>query len=177
MEQGKSVDADGGDFNHMSFTEELKSRADLIKAYCDTAKSYIQISAAALALPIVFTQAMFGKEAAEKGFRATGVPLSLVLAWISFLLTIGFGLLYQWLAIRLMWDDLCTTQITWENKAKPGYRTTSWVPQFGWLNRSFFTVVWCYFFTGRNPVCLVRCPLIATIGDRPGSFEIVPVTQ
>jgi hypothetical protein len=137
MKQGKSVDADGGDLNHMSFTEEFKSRADLIKAYCDTAKSYIQISAAALALPIVFTQAMFGKEAAEKGFRATGVPLSLVLAWISFLLTIGFGLLYQWLAIRLMWDDLCTTQITWENKAKPGYRTTSWVPQFGWLNRSF----------------------------------------
>jgi len=120
----------------MSYKDEFKSRVDLMKAFCGTAKTYIQLSAAALALPMVFTQAMLGKDAVEKGLRAVGVPCSLVLASISFLIAIAFGLLYQWLAIRLVWDELHRAQITDQNIAEPGFRTTWWVPQLRWLNRS-----------------------------------------
>ena len=122
--------------NRMSYTDEFKSRVDLIKAFCETAKTYIQISSAALALPMLFAQAILGKEAAEKGLRAVGVPSSLVLAWISFLLAIGLGLLYQWLAIRLVWDELHRAQTTEQNVTEAGYRTTWWVPRFRRLNRS-----------------------------------------
>ena len=141
--------------NRMSFTDELKSRMDLIKAYCETAKTYIQISSAALALPLVFNQAILGKEAAEKGLGAVGVPCSLVLAWISFLLAIGFGLAYQWLAIRLMWDELHRAQITDQNIAKPGFRTTWWVPQLRWLNRSILYGCMLGFFYLGAILCVV----------------------
>ncbi|MGH9774382.1 MAG: hypothetical protein ACRD50_05480 [Candidatus Acidiferrales bacterium] len=135
--------------NRMSYTEEFKSRVDLMKAFCETAKTYIQISSAALALPILFTQALLGKEAAERGLRTVGVPSSLVLAWISFLLAVGFGLLYQWLAIRLMWDELHRVQIAHQNITKPGFRTTWWVPQLRWLNRSLlYGCMLVFFYVG-----------------------------
>jgi hypothetical protein len=135
--------------NRMSYEEGFKSRMDLIKAFCETAKSYIQISSAALALPILFTQAVLGKEAAEKGVRAVGLPCSLVLAWISFLLAIGFGLLYQWLAVRLMWDELHRTQVTDRNITRPRFRRTWWVPEFRWLNRSLpFGCMLVFFYLG-----------------------------
>jgi hypothetical protein len=120
----------------MSYTDEFKSRVDLMKAFCETAKSYIQISAAGLALPLVFTQAFLGQDIADKGLRAVGTPWSLVLAWIFFLLAIAFGLVYQWLAIRLVWDELHTIQTTDQQVAKPGFRQTWWVPQFQGVNRS-----------------------------------------
>ena len=122
--------------DRMSYADEFKSRVDLMKAFCDTAKTYIQISFAALALPMVFTQAILGKETAERGLRAVGVPCGLILAWIFFLLAIAFGLGYQWLAIRLVWEELHRVQITDQKAAEPGFRTTWWVPQFRWLNRS-----------------------------------------
>jgi hypothetical protein len=131
-----AIEAEGPQPNRMSYTDEFKSRVDLTKAFCDTAKTYVQISSAALALPMVFTQALLGREAAERGLRGVGVPCSLILAWISFLLAIAFGLAYQWLSIRLVWDDLHRTQITGQNAAEPGFRTTWWVPQLRWLNRS-----------------------------------------
>jgi len=120
----------------MSEAETFKLRVDLTKAYCETAKAYVQISSAGLALPLFFTQAIFGKDAAEKGIRLAGLPCSIVLAWIFFLLAIAFGLLYQWLSIRLMWDQLHESQRTSKNCDKPGFRQTWWVPRFGWLNRS-----------------------------------------
>ncbi len=137
MTPDNAIGAGGVAPNRMSYTEEFKSRVDLMKAFCETAKTYIQISSAALALPMLFSRAVLGKEAAERGIRAVGVPCSLVLAWISFLLAIGFGLAYQWLAIRLTWDELHRAQITDQNIAQPGFRTTWWVPQLRWLNRSF----------------------------------------
>jgi hypothetical protein len=130
----------------MSYTDEFKSRVDLIKAFCETAKTYIQISSGALALPMLFTQAVLGKEAAERGLRAVGVPCSLVLAWISFLLAILFGLTYQWLAIKLVWNELHGAQITDQNIAQPGFRTTWWVPQLQRLNRSFLYGCMLVFF-------------------------------
>src|SRR5579864_2993369 len=124
----------------MSFAEEFKSKVEITKAFCDTAKSYIQISAAGLALPIVFTQALLGKEAAERGIRAVGLPCSLKLSWLSFLLAIGFGLLYQWLAIRAVWGELHEAQFTKDKAAQRGFRTTAWIPQFRDFNRSIYMV-------------------------------------
>ena len=146
MTLDNGIGAAGAAPNRMCYTEEFKSRVDLIKAFCETAKTYIQISSAALALPMLFTQAVLGKEAAERGLLAVGVPRSLVLAWISFLLAIGFGLAYQWLAIRLMWDELHRGQITEQNRAQPGFRTTRWVPQLRSLNRSFLYGCMLVFF-------------------------------
>lgn len=120
----------------MSYTEEFKARLDLAKAFAETANSYIQISAAALALPVIFTQAMFGQKAAEKGLVVIGVPCSLFMAWLCFLLTIGFGLLYRWLVIRRVWDELHQVQITKDNAASPGFRTTWWVMPLGKFNLS-----------------------------------------
>lgn len=133
--------------DRMSHTEMFKTRVDLMKAFCETAKAYVQISSAALALPLVFTQAVLGKEVADGGLRAAGVPLTLALAWIAFLLAVGFGLLYQWLAIRLMWDELHGVHRTKRNVAKAGFRTTWWVPQFRWLNRSILYggMVMCFY--------------------------------
>ena len=120
----------------MPYIDEFKSRFDLKKAFCDTAKNYIQISSAALALPIIFTQSIFGKDAAEKGFWVGGVPFSLGSCWVCFLIAIGLGLAYQWLVIRGSWDELHAAQITERNAAQPGFRTTWWVPQFRNFNRS-----------------------------------------
>jgi hypothetical protein len=129
-------DSVGTEGDCMSYTEEFRTRVDLMKAFCDTAKAYIQIGSAALVLPILFTQVLLGREVAEKGLRDTGMPRSLILSWIFFLLAIGFGLAYQWLAIRLMWDELHREQVTDHNVAQPGFRITWWVPQLRWLNRS-----------------------------------------
>jgi hypothetical protein len=79
----------------MSYTDFFKARAELVKAYCESAKSYIQISSAALALPLLFTQALLGEHAAKQGLYAIGVPWSLAAAWLSFLLAIAFGLAYS----------------------------------------------------------------------------------
>jgi len=123
--------------DRMSYTQFFKARAELTKAFCDTAKTYIQISSAALALPILFTQAFYGKGTAERGLQTFGIAPSLVLAWISFLLAIGFGLAYQWLSIRRMWDQLHSCYMTPENCKTWGFRTTPGIPQFESVNRSY----------------------------------------
>jgi hypothetical protein len=84
----------------MESGDVFKCRIDLMRAYCDTAKSYIQLSTGALVLPLVFTQTIYGKHSGENGLGAQGIPLSLIACWGSFLLSVGCGVLYQWLAIR-----------------------------------------------------------------------------
>lgn len=145
MGQG-NVSGTGTD-NRLSFADEFKSRMELTKAFCETAKSYIQISAAALALPIVFTQALLGKNVADSGLRAFGLRPSLVCSWLFFLLAIGFGLVYQWLAIRKAWDELHRVQFTDRKAAQAGFRTTWWVPQFREFNRSLLygAMVVCFY--------------------------------
>ena len=86
--------------------DKMKCSIDVMKAYCDTAKSYVQIASAGLAAPLVFTQTILGKEVAEKGLGAAGVPPSLLVSWSFFLTTVVSGLIYQWLAIRLASNDL-----------------------------------------------------------------------
>jgi ABC-type Fe3+-siderophore transport system permease subunit len=94
--------------DYMSYTDFFKTRMEVTKAYCEGAKGFIQLSAAALALPLVFTQAILGKDVAEKGLQ--GVDRirfwTLAVAWCSFVVAIVFGTAYQWLAPRREWDDL-----------------------------------------------------------------------
>jgi hypothetical protein len=98
------------DKKYMEYGEFFKTRLEVTKAYSEGAKTFVQLSSAALALPLVFTQTILGKEVAEKGLH--GLDRfdfwSLLVAWFSFLLTILSGVLYQWLAARRAWDDLHT---------------------------------------------------------------------
>lgn len=129
--------------------DALKCRIDLVKAYCDTAKSYVQLSTGALFLPLVFTQAIFGKETGEQGLGSHGTPVSLIISWACFLISIGCGVLYQWLAIRLVWDELHAVGRTRENARDPGFRTSWWIPSFAGLNRSiFYGAMVAFFFFG-----------------------------
>src|SRR5258707_8441370 len=84
--------------------------------------SYIQISSAALAIPLLFTQAIFGENAAKQGLRSVGVPYTVYGSLFCFVLAILAGLIYQWASVRRVWDDLHGMQRTPENAQKPGYR-------------------------------------------------------
>jgi len=118
--------------------DELRIKFDITKVFGDTAKSYIQIASAALALPLVFTQVILGKNVAENGLRSVGVPCTLYGAWTCFLLAIGFGLIYQWSSIRRVWDNLHDMQRTQENANQPGFRRTKGILHFRSLNLSYF---------------------------------------
>src|SRR6267378_5620523 len=110
--------------------DELKMRFDVVKAFGDTAKSYIQISSAALAIPLLFTQAIFGENAAKQGLRSIGVPYTVYGAWFCFVLAIVLGVLYRWASIRRVWDDLHEMQRTTVNADRPGFRIMWWVIHF-----------------------------------------------
>ena len=137
----------------MSYTDFFKSRTELVKAYSETAKSYIQISSAALALPILFTQAWLGERAVKAGFYAMGVPWSLGAAWLSFLLAIAFGLAYQWLIVRRQWEILHRDHLTEKEAPDWGVGSSVFVPQSKRLDRSrlyggmvfFFYLGACFF--------------------------------
>jgi hypothetical protein len=123
----------------MAFTpeDELKTKFDIVQSFGETVKNYIQISAGGLALPLLFTQAIFGKKA-ENGVSHTGSPCFLYGAWAGFLLAIGFGLVYQWLSIRRVWDEFHTMTWTEEKKGQPGYRMSKPIPHIPKLNLSYF---------------------------------------
>jgi hypothetical protein len=108
----------------------------MTKAFCDTAKSYMQMSAAGLALPLFFVQVVLGKSKSEAGFST--VPRSLAATWVLFLFCIGCGLIYQWLAIRRIWDQYHGGHRTVDNMHEPGYRQTKWLMQTATLNMSWF---------------------------------------
>jgi hypothetical protein len=128
----------------MSYTDFFKSRTELVKAYSETAKSYIQISSAALALPILFTQAWLGERAVKAGFYAMGVPWSLGAAWLSFLLAIAFGLAYQWLIVRRQWEILHRDHLTEKEAPDWGVGSSVFVPQSKRLG-PVYTVEWSFF--------------------------------
>ena len=130
----------------LAYEDEFKCRMELMKSYCDTAKSYTQIAAAALALPLFFTEILLGKQAVEQGLRQQ-LPWTLFASWAGFLMCILFGLVYQWLAIRLVWDELHEVNRTISNSRQAGFRNTRWIPSFMWLNRSalYGGMVVCFF--------------------------------
>lgn len=71
---------------------------EIMKAYIDTAKSFTQLSTAALLLPIAFFRQLLALEPGEP----VRVDFLLVLTWLSFLVATGCGLLYQYLAVKYL---------------------------------------------------------------------------
>jgi|SRR6516164_6668445 hypothetical protein len=69
---------------------------EAMKSYSDTAKTFTQLAVAALVLPIVFARQIL---AVDNNKPLTADPV-LLLTWLFFLLAIGFGLLYQYLAVK-----------------------------------------------------------------------------
>ena len=126
----------------MSYTDFFKARMEVTKAYCEGAKGFVQLSAAALALPLVFTQTILGKDMAEKGLQGIDRPRfwALTVAWSSFLVAIVFGTAYQWLAPRRAWYDLHRHP---EHKARYEDLVHLW-PRgraWDWLDRSVLYLV------------------------------------
>lgn len=133
----------------LSREDELRMRFDVVKEFGDTANSYIQISSAALAIPLLFTQAIFGENAAKQGLRSVGVPYTVYGAWFCFVLAIVFGVLYRWASVRRVWDDLHDMQRTSENADRPGFRIMWWVIRFPNFNLSkLYGGMMFFFFWG-----------------------------
>ncbi len=74
--------------------EEYKFK--LMQWYSDSAKSYTQISAAALLLPVFLVRQVVGVAQSEP----MNLKWPLYASWLSFLLSIIAGLLYQYFAIK-----------------------------------------------------------------------------
>jgi hypothetical protein len=115
--------------------EEFKSKLEMTKAFCDTAKGYVQISSAGLAVPLLLNEAVLGKARTESGLGQ--VPCTLTISWISFLVSIACGLIYQWLSMRRLWDQYHGGHRTIHNMHEAGYRITKAIPQTGGINLSY----------------------------------------
>lgn len=113
--------------------EEFKAKLEMTKTFCDTAKSYVQISSVGVALPLLFRQAMLGDTDAKKGLLGS-LPWTLGASWLFFLLSIGLGLVYQWLSIRRLWDQYHAGNWTPDKDLEPGYRTTKGILRIDKLN-------------------------------------------
>jgi hypothetical protein len=74
---------------------------DIITMYVDTAKTYMNLSSAALALTIAFREKIVG---ARPGSRVSAL---LVASWLSFLVTIAFSAVYQYLAVKFLDSVSC----------------------------------------------------------------------
>lgn len=116
--------------------EEFKAKLEMTKGFCDTAKSYVQISSAGLAIPLLFKEAMLGKTRSDIGLLGS-VPRSLISSWVLFLVSIACGLAYQWLSMRRLWDQYHGGHRTTENIKEPGYRMTKGIMQIGGMNLSW----------------------------------------
>ncbi len=123
----------------MSYTDFFKARTELVKALADSARSYIQISSAALTVPLFFSRAWLA-EGAAPGSYTIGDPRSLFAACAFFLVAILCGLLYQWLVVRRLWDKLHRDHITAEYAREWGVSKSAFAPKFEWLDRSWLYV-------------------------------------
>jgi hypothetical protein len=136
QESGVDVGGEGSvRLNRTLADEEFKANLEMTKAFCDTAKGYVQISAAGLAVPLILSQAIHGEGQGKTALA--DIPWSLLGCWAMFLVSICCGLLYQWLAVRRLWDQYHGGHRTIENMNEPGYRLSKGVMQTGSLNLSW----------------------------------------
>ncbi len=74
---------------------------ELIKAYIDSAKSFVQLSSAGLLVPVALKSNVFG--IFQKGEQYSTFELTFAcLSWLFFLVAIGAGVLYQYVAIKFV---------------------------------------------------------------------------
>ena len=91
----------------------------------------MQIASAGLALPLIFAQAILGQS-----ILGGELPWTLYCFWVSLLLCVFFGLTYQWLAVRPLWDQFHNAHKTLENSQDPGFRESRWIFKTDRLNPS-----------------------------------------
>jgi hypothetical protein len=72
----------------------------IVSMFSENAKTFTQVSIAALILPITFIRQVLGLASDQK--IAENLGLALLLSWALFLLAIGAGLLYQYIAVKLV---------------------------------------------------------------------------
>jgi energy-coupling factor transporter transmembrane protein EcfT len=77
--------------------EEYKQ---IMSMFSDNAKTYTQVSIAALILPITFIRQVLGVTA-EKPIKDY-LSWPLIASWLIFLIAIASGLLYQYIAVKLV---------------------------------------------------------------------------
>jgi hypothetical protein len=68
----------------------------IMPLYLDTAKTFMNLSSAALLLTIVFREKIVGSQ------PGTRVDRLMILSWLCFLLTIGASAFYQYLAVKFL---------------------------------------------------------------------------
>jgi hypothetical protein len=74
---------------------------ELIKAYIDSTKTFVQLSSAGLLAPVVLKSNVIGLF--QKGDQYSVFELTFVcLSWIFFLAAIGAAVLYQYVAIKFV---------------------------------------------------------------------------
>jgi hypothetical protein len=135
-EQQPKREAVGVRLNRPLGDEEFKAKLEMTKAFCDASKSYVQVSSAGLAVPLLFKEAMLGKTQSEIGLLGS-VPWTLISSWGLFLFSIACGLVYQWLSMRRLWDQYHGGHRTVDNMKEPGYRMTRGIMQTGGMNLSW----------------------------------------
>lgn len=76
-------------------------RLEIIKAYIDGAKSFINLCSAGLILPLVLTTDVMGlfNDTQELSLF---VLVFISISWLSFLVSIGSGVLYQYTAVKFI---------------------------------------------------------------------------
>lgn len=77
---------------------EKKWYLEVMKLYSDTAKTFTQLSVAALVLPIVFAREILAVDPK----MPISVDALLIAMWVLFLVATAAGLLYQYLAVKYL---------------------------------------------------------------------------
>ena len=91
----------------------------IMDLFSQTAKIYTNISVAALMLPITFIRQVLG--IGEKDPIKASLDYYMICSWGFFLLAIGSGLLYQYLAVKFIESKMEKKQnVSWF-VANPGY--------------------------------------------------------
>jgi len=92
------VENTGSGGSHVEEKEKFENEYKIMNLFIDNAKTYTQPAGAGLAISIVFFREVFGVEAGKP------MPLDkmLLISWASFLISVGAGVYYQYLAVKYL---------------------------------------------------------------------------
>ena len=77
------------------------SMLETMKLYLEGSKSFVQLSSAGLALPVVLKSSIFGLFGKTGQFSSLQLTI-VCLSWMCFLVSIGAGVLYQYVAVKFI---------------------------------------------------------------------------
>jgi hypothetical protein len=122
---------------HIDFLERILAR------FSENARAYVQMALAALVLPTVFLRQIVGAPAGKSFWEQVGLPASIAFgaAWLLLFVAVGAGLLYQYLAVKLVesaWEvgEDATVRVPglparWANEPRLVYGTMMWTFYLG----------------------------------------------